>query len=101
MERLKSILQKIPTISLSRSGLVAKERIRGHALTKMRERIMARDGAACQKCGKMVERLEVDHIVPLAAGGSNSELNLQLLCAIPCHRDKTLKEEKDRDSKYY
>ena len=93
-------MQKIPTISLTRGGPVAAERIRGRALTKMRECIMARDGAACRKCGKMVGKLEIDHIVPLAAGGSNSELNLQLLCAIPCHRDKTLKEEKDRDSKY-
>ena len=100
MERLSSITQKIPTIDLRRGGPVVEDRIRGWQLTKIRERIMVRDGAACRKCGKMVGMLEVDHIVPLAVGGSNSELNLQLLCAIPCHRDKTLKEEKDRDSKY-
>jgi 5-methylcytosine-specific restriction protein A len=100
MERLSSIAQRVSTVDLRRGGPVAEERIRGHALTKIRERVLARDGAACKKCGKMVGRLEVDHIVPLAVGGSNSDLNLQLLCAIPCHRDKTLKEEKERDNKY-
>ena len=100
MEKLNSIKQRITSIDLRRGGPVAEDRIRGHALTKIRERIILRDGAACKKCGKMVGRLEVDHIVPLAVGGSNSDLNLQLLCAFPCHRNKTLKEEKERDSKY-
>lgn len=34
---------------------------------------------------------EVDHVVPLWAGGSHGFANLQTLCS-PCHRDKTVRE---------
>jgi 5-methylcytosine-specific restriction endonuclease McrA len=40
----------------------------------------------CVCCGK-TEDLTVDHIVPLAAGGSNSRRNLQCLCR-PCNYAK-------------
>jgi hypothetical protein len=45
-----------------------------------------RDGRKCVQCGSN-ERLEFDHIVPLAKGGSNTERNIQLLCE-PCNRAK-------------
>lgn len=46
-----------------------------------RERIYARDGWACLKCGNdTVGYLSLDHIVPIADGGSNSDDNLQTLC---------------------
>ncbi len=94
MDRLKSIIQRITPIDLRRGSPVT-HRIVGRELTRIRERILVRDGAACRKCGKGVGRLEVDHVVPLAAGGSNAELNLQLLC-IDCHKLKSLKEGTDR-----
>ena len=37
---------------------------------------------------------EIDHIIPLAAGGSNDAKNLQLLC-VDCHKDKTIQEKLD------
>lgn len=37
---------------------------------------------------------EVDHIVPLFRGGSNSPLNLQALCR-NCHGEKSLQERED------
>ena len=40
----------------------------------------------CVKCSSN-ERLEVDHIIPLAKGGSNTVRNLQLLCE-ECNRSK-------------
>lgn len=97
MAKLTSIKHRIATIDLRRGGSVAEPRIRGWKLTKIREEIIARDGAACRKCGKMVGRLEVDHIVPLHLGGSESMDNRQLLCAIPCHRDKTELEGRERN----
>lgn len=48
----------------------------------------------CQACGwKPLSRmaLDVDHIVPRAAGGSNRATNLQTLCP-NCHRIKTLRD---------
>lgn len=48
--------------------------------------VWKRDGGRCVKCGCQ-ERLEYDHIIPLAKGGSNTERNIQLLCET-CNRSK-------------
>lgn len=44
----------------------------------------------CNECGS-TNRLEVDHIVNVAEGGSSDLSNLQLLCH-ECHDDKTKRE---------
>ncbi|MBI2764838.1 MAG: HNH endonuclease [Chloroflexi bacterium] len=49
--------------------------------------MLERDGHRCVACGVTGVRFEVDHVVPLAAGGSNEPANLRTLC-IPCHRDR-------------
>ena len=98
MERLNSIKNKINTIELRRSSPVAPPRIAGWQLTKIRERIIARDGAACTKCGFMpsnLSYLEVDHIVPLFKGGAESDENRACLCR-RCHKKKSDLEEKER-----
>lgn len=48
------------------------------------------DGAVCARCGGGGP-LEVDHIVPLAIGGSSEPENLQALCA-DCHAAKSAAE---------
>jgi HNH endonuclease len=48
--------------------------------------VWQRDNGRCVKCGSR-ERLEFDHIIPVAAGGSNTERNVQLLCET-CNRSK-------------
>ena len=48
--------------------------------------VWKRDGGCCVKCGSN-ERLEFDHVIPLALGGANTARNLQLLCE-PCNRSK-------------
>lgn len=52
----------------------------------VRRSVWRRDGGRCVECGR-TELLELDHIIPLALGGSNTEKNLQLLCA-ECNRSK-------------
>jgi 5-methylcytosine-specific restriction endonuclease McrA len=47
----------------------------------------------CAGCGKR-RKLEVDHIVAIARGGSNDLANLQLLC-IPCNRTKGARDAID------
>jgi len=48
--------------------------------------VWQRDRGRCVKCNCQ-ERLEFDHIIPLAKGGSNTERNIQLLCE-SCNRAK-------------
>ena len=55
-----------------------------------REQVLVRDGFSCAVCGQGPDGqrriwLEVDHIEPLAAGGSNETTNLRTLCN-DCHR---------------
>lgn len=51
--------------------------------------IMERDGFRCRRCGAgpRDERLVIDHIVPLALGGTSDDDNLQTLCH-PCNQGK-------------
>ena len=48
--------------------------------------VWQRDEGKCVKCGSQ-EKLEFDHIIPFADGGSNTERNIQLLCE-QCNREK-------------
>lgn len=49
---------------------------------RLRWKILQRDNFTCTKCGRRPPqvRLEVDHISPLAKGGTNNEKNLATLC---------------------
>jgi len=53
----------------------------------IRPLILERDGARCRYCGRTDAPLHIDHITPIARGGSNELANLQVLCA-PCNRAK-------------
>ena len=64
----------------------------------VRAAVLDRDNNACVQCGAG-GRLEVDHKVPIAAGGAVlDEGNLQTLCR-PCHFAKTGDEARARKSK--
>lgn len=51
---------------------------------KLRLAVLERDGFCCRLCGRSAQThgvaLEVDHIIPVARGGSNDMSNLQALC---------------------
>lgn len=53
---------------------------------RIRFQIFKRDGYRCRICGKDGE-LEIDHKIPVASGGDNSESNLWTLC-FDCNRGK-------------
>lgn len=48
--------------------------------------VWQRDQGQCVQCGSR-EKLEFDHIIPVAEGGSSTERNVQLLCEA-CNRRK-------------
>jgi hypothetical protein len=53
---------------------------------EVRREVWRRDQGRCTSCGSN-ERLEFDHIIPVAMGGSNTARNLHLLCQT-CNRKK-------------
>lgn len=57
--------------------------------TEVRKYVHQRDNYQCQSCGKPENstQLSIDHIIPLALGGSNDISNLQTLC-LSCNRRK-------------
>lgn len=62
----------------------------------MRFAIFKRDLFTCQYCGAQppAVTLEVDHVIPLCKGGSNSEINLITSC-FDCNRGKGRKKLDD------
>jgi len=69
----------------------SRGRKHGRASKKQREAIFRRDDYECQRCGSEYN-LRVDHIKPIAKGGTNTQDNMQTLCE-PCNSakgDKTI-----------
>ncbi|MGW2579883.1 HNH endonuclease [Streptomyces virginiae] len=57
---------------------------------RLRLSILRRDSHRCYLCGNPKAN-EVDHIVPVSAGGTDNPLNLAACCST-CHRAKTQRE---------
>jgi len=53
----------------------------------VRREVWRRDDGKCVRCGSR-EKLEYDHIIPIAKGGSNTARNIELLCE-KCNRSKS------------
>lgn len=71
-----------------------------HRWQLVRERILRRDCGLCQchRCresGALKLASEVDHIVPVHKGGSDSDDNLQAI-NVECHKHKTAIEQGKR-----
>lgn len=72
----------------------AKQDRGGRPWRRIRQRVLERDKGLCQPClsqGKYTPAVEVDHIVNIASGGTDSDTNLQAICD-PCHKAKTQTE---------
>ncbi|MER6086547.1 HNH endonuclease [Streptomyces bluensis] len=73
----------------------ARNQLRDSAWERqVRPRALARDGFACVRCGAR-EALEVDHVVPIAKGGTWTLDNAQTLCR-SCHRTKTAQDRRQK-----
>lgn len=66
----------------------------GRPWRRLRQRVLERDRHLCQPCqrtGRATPANEVDHIVNVAEGGTDSDDNLEAICG-PCHKAKTASE---------
>jgi len=74
------------TVRIKRKGATSRKAIS----KRIRFLILERDGFRCRLCGKTAKdtKLEVDHIVPIAKGGTDSLTNLWTLC-FDCNRGKS------------
>ena len=73
---------------------------------KIQQDVIIRDKGICYICGK-AGATQVDHVIPLAAGGTNSLFNLKAVHKL-CHARKTeadikkiLAEAKQKDEKIF
>jgi 5-methylcytosine-specific restriction protein A len=103
-----------PAVQLLRPALksaaAGDQRIRGAGLQKIRQRILMRDGgmcrcARCQRDGVVrdagsFERGIVDHIIPLWAGGRETDENRQAISR-ECHDLKSAHEARCRAAGHF
>ncbi len=89
MPHHKEVASKIP----APEGREAISRHPYDVSKELRQAVFDRDGGRCLKCGTN-EGLSLDHIKPLADGGTNEECNLQTLC-------KSCNSSKGRTTKDY
>ena len=63
--------------NIGRPAKIHSRRKIGKAIAR---RLYEAQGGACVFCYAMMDQFHIDHIIPIARGGSNEEMNLQLLC---------------------
>ena len=75
---------------------------REHIPARLRHEVFKRDKYRCRECGATNKEttLEIDHIVPVAKGGTNDLSNLQTLCKA-CNRAKHTRTWVGGSSKSY
>ena len=91
--RLPSLRPRLTLLDVRRSKPIATERIRGDTLQAIRYRhFWAKPLCVhCEQAGKTARATELDHIIPLWAGGRDDDSNRQGLCH-DCHAAKSARE---------
>ncbi len=102
MARLTTLKPRLQTLKQQTTTITPKKNYGrgrgGRQWRRKREQIFKRDQYTCQICQRIGQptkgkdsSLELDHIINLANGGTNTDNNLQTICH-SCHKTKTAKE---------
>jgi 5-methylcytosine-specific restriction protein A len=100
---LKTLKPRLATLDTRRVSTFTLHQQRGLSTARWqrtRARILTRDNGVCvcedcRQAGRLRAAHEVDHIVPVWAGGSEDDSNLQSINR-ECHNLKTAREAKRR-----
>lgn len=96
---LKTLRPRLQTIGTKATSSTHQPKSRwghgrgGRPWRRKRDEIFKRDRYTCQVCGRVGGALELDHIINVARGGTDTDSNLQTICN-PCHKQKTAAESK-------
>jgi len=94
MEDILVCIEKHRNVNFHFEPAIDKATERKKMDKSLRYKILHRDGFKCRSCGRTADHdgvsLEVDHVIPLAKGGSSDPINLQVLCK-DCNRGKHVK----------
>jgi len=86
---------KIPWAgSRQRRQALGEAKLSETARAKRHHRIMRKHGAICHVCREPFAD-EIDHVIPLAEQGPDTDNNLRPIHELPCHKTKT-KQEQER-----
>ena len=110
MSKLKTLSHKLPVKALAEAGAakkiapqqLARRQLQGRTRDTKRQQVWLEQGGKCAACERVVFGkcdVHLDHIVPLSQGGTDDDANLQVLC-VPCHEDKTRKENSANGSEW-
>ncbi|MBF7693458.1 HNH endonuclease [Acinetobacter pollinis] len=91
--KLKSLKPRLSTPSAYKPKQQWGKGRGGRPWRRLKQSIHERDNWTCCECGRVTHKLECDHIINTAQGGTDDESNLQSLCT-DCHKAKTNKESK-------
>ena len=67
----------------------------------LKRELMRRQDNTCVYCGyrRIASSLDIDHIIPVARGGSNDPSNLQVICR-PCNQRKGVQTDQEFRARY-
>lgn len=96
MARLTNLKPRVSTLA-ARVTPHQVERTSGRPWMRLRSRLLSARPlcVACERQGRVAAAAELDHVVPLWAGGTDDERNLQGLCRA-CHAEKSADEAAQR-----
>lgn len=110
MIKLKTLSHKLPVKELAKAGAankiapqqLARRQLQGRTRDTKRRQVWIDQGGKCAVCDRVVfgkGEVHLDHIIPISHGGTDDDNNLQILC-VPCHEDKTRKENSANGSEW-